>query len=255
VAACGSKDVALALALWPACAFDTSSASDPSDLPPISKPFDAAELECDHPDIHACYRFEMNLLDGSEFANDASLDSGAVTYSEGFDGLTLTTGASNDISVAEAKSLDVESLTVEVAVSLGVAPTTRAGVFDNDGQWGLFIYAPGRPHCTFAFTDAAGMAIASQEIIPLNTWTHVGCTYDRRTGRAFLYVNGEVKNQALLSTAGLNPNGITGSAIAGNAPSGDPLTGRLDNLRIWSTALDADSVADLAAVVTDASSD
>jgi hypothetical protein len=67
----------------------------------------------------------------------------------------------------------------------------------------------------------------------VNVWSHVACTYDGAMVRIFH--NGQQLNSAA-STGALLAGDGNGIAIGGNSPSGDPLLGDVDELRIWKIA-------------------
>ena len=71
--------------------------------------------------------------------------------------------------------------------------------------------------------------------LPLNTWSHLAATYDGATLR--LYVNGvQVASQAVTAPIGTSTGALT---IGGDALYGQYFAGRIDEVRIYNTALSA----------------
>ena len=205
---------------------DAASLPDALSLPDAAPPFCLAD-----PDLVGCYLFDGDGVDGSSVGADATLTT--VTFAGGVDGQAVVTHAGSLIRVAEHPGLDAQSLTLELWARPTSLPGTgaRAGLIDNDGQYGLFIYTGGEVRCSCAGQSVSYSSIAA------DVWTHIGCTYDPVVG-LILYVDG-------LSVATASGNGdpstagTGGLAIAGNSPAGDPLSGAIDNLRVWRRARDA----------------
>jgi hypothetical protein len=196
--------------------------------------FDLASPPCPvAPSLAACWRFEGDVFDGTANANNAT--SSLVTYAPGVSGMSLQLAVQSSVHAADSPSLDaVDALTMEIWVRPSELPTAglRAGLLDDDGQYGLFAYSAGEVRCSVAFTGLTGPA----NMLPIGAWTHVACSYDGATIR--LYKNGvEVAN--LAATGKLGTGSASGLAIGGNSPNGDPFIGGLDELRIWTTARSA----------------
>jgi hypothetical protein len=214
-------------------AVDPGDAQPPDAAPP--PPPDAAPPFCPpDPDLVGCYRFDGDGADQSPAGQDAQLS--AVSWAGGVVGSAVVTDAASLIRVAEHPGLDAQALTLELWVRPAELPTggARAGLIDNDGQYGLFVYAGGEVRCSCAGQLTSYLAIEAL------VWSHVACTYDPMVGMA-LYVGGVLRASA--PATGLpNTAGTGGLAIAGNSPSGDPLTGAVDELRVWRRARSAAEV-------------
>ena len=89
------------------------------------------------------------------------------------------------------------------------------------------------------FIPTPGVYLDVPNVLPLNTWTHVAFVYDPSSANAKVYINGI--NTTYTITAGsvstpitsLSNNVFVGKRIDGNYP----FNGKLDELRIWNTAL------------------
>ncbi len=184
------------------------------------------------PNLRACVRFDEDVAgtyaDESGFAN-------TVTHTNG----TLVPGVSNAAAhsaptahyeMADSASLDLTSaMTIEVWARLDSLPTSgRAGIIDNDGQYGLIIYPTEGLRCTNAIGQAPAV------VVPTGVWFHAACVWNGTM--MTVYIDGMPASATSLSgtmpTANTNPVGLLDTS-----PTFDePLDGAVDNLRIWSSA-------------------
>ena len=114
-----------------------------------------------------------------------------------------------------------------------IDPTTlpqtgaRAGLVDEDGEYGLFIYPSGVLYCSAGGATASSLTGA----IVAGTWQKVACSYDGTAVR--LSINDAVvattPNTAPVTTG--QPGGLS---IGSNSPSGDDFDGLVDDVRIFS---------------------
>ncbi len=196
---------------------------------------------CDrnNPSLVACYRFEGNAEDGSAYGNSGV--AAAVTYQTGVSGQAVHTVSGSDIAVLERASLDCTSaITIEVWVRPDSLPSTgRAGIVDNDGQYGLFIHPGGEARCSAggSWVVAAGAAVVGE-------WHHLACVYD---GAAISLYRDGTPVASLGQTGGIPTGGTTGLRIGLNNPTGDPFSGLIDGLRIWCVARAAADLCTVAA--------
>ena len=72
--------------------------------------------------------------------------------------------------------------------------------------------------------------------VQLNTWTHLAATFDAQTGTKTLYVNGVAA--ATTNTQQYVPTTTNNLFIGGSGNTGhsDRLTGRIDDVSLWSLA-------------------
>ncbi|MFZ7145607.1 MAG: LamG-like jellyroll fold domain-containing protein, partial [Bacteroidota bacterium] len=76
--------------------------------------------------------------------------------------------------------------------------------------------------------------------LTLGTWNHVACTYDAQTNLQSIYVNGVFVS----SVTALAPGSFGGGMILGKRVGNPSYPGAMDELRVWSRALDAQEIAD-----------
>jgi len=111
----------------------------------------------------------------------------------------LLDGYTAYIEIPDPEDIPVitEEFTVEVWVALGAYPKNMCPFVDHqrdvaDGYHTGYFFgldAWGRPTMRIA-TNGKEEAMIAEDIIPLNTWTHVACTYSMEEGIS-LYLNGE----------------------------------------------------------------
>jgi hypothetical protein len=196
---------------------------------------DAGPAFCDPADttLVACYRFDGDTKDGSAFKND--LTATGVSYVAGVSGKALSLSSTAKVTAPDTASLAVtNAMTIELWVRARTLPSTgRVGLIDDDGRFGLFVYAPGVPRATSPAPLDAPAALV------VGTWTHVAYTYDGAT--MTLYVNGTaVVKQTIAGKFG-TPSG-NGVAVGMNSPNGDILDGELDSLRVFRVARSATQI-------------
>jgi len=183
-------------------------------------------------DLAACYRFEGNVRDESRYAQDTSATD--VSYEAGVAGQAVHTRSGSAITVAESSSLD---FTIAMTLELWVRPSRlpsgddRAGLIDNDGQYGLFLYADGDVICT-----ASSSGPTAPQALVANRWTHLACVFDGSLSTVRLYVDGELRASEVVPLSTLMTSPSLGLTIGRNNPSGDSFTGEIDGLRLWRVA-------------------
>lgn len=205
-------------------------------------PFELADRDCDgladscsvdgdcaSQNLIVQYLFEQNVRDATPYANDA-IDVSGVSYAGGVGGEALVLGPSSGASLPRSESLAfTDALTLELWVQPSELPPSggRAGLFDDDGRYGLFITSLGELRCV------AGGASLSGGALTVDQWAHVACVLDAST--LTLWQDGHMRAQAPRA-GNLTAPGQSPPVIGGNAPSGDRFEGLLDNLRIWREA-------------------
>jgi hypothetical protein len=226
------------LAVVGACRFEHGSVG-PDATTPVVEPEPEPAVDgavaafCDplDPTLVACYQFERNTHDASGHQLDAT-DSN-IGYVDGKVGSAAQFSMTSAADVAESALLDVTTITIEAWIRPAVIPVagTRAGILDNNGQYGLFLHETGRLQCSMSNSPT----VVFEANVEADVWTHVACTYDGMT--TTLYVNGVV---GAASTGGgtIAATGTTGISLGSDNPpgAGSQLTGLIDEIRIFNVA-------------------
>lgn len=239
----GRVRLALLVALG-ACTFRThpetvprdgaaDDAIDATQVAADARPIDAAVPFCDPSDatLIACYQFDGTTDDASGHALNAS--SGGVTYVTGERGMAAHADTGTQMNVAESALLDPQAITIEAWIRAPLPGAGRAGIVDNQNEWGFFLQPGGA---------LQGIGLTSLANVPDSTWTHVAETYDGTTRH---YVNGVQVGASGGGGLALSSAGIDGISIAADNPpgAGSPLNGDIDQLRIYSVARTPEQIA------------
>jgi hypothetical protein len=194
---------------------------------------DAAPPFCDPSDttLIACYQFESTTADASGHGLDAS--STGVTYVMGKHGMAAHADGNTQMNVAENPLLDPPAITIEAWIRAPIPSSGRAGIVDNQGEWGFFLQPGGA---------LQGLGLTSTANVPDSTWTHVAMTYDGTTRH---YVNGVQVGASAGGGGPLSTSGVDGISIAADNPpgAGSPLDGDIDQMRIFSVARTPEQIA------------
>ncbi len=201
---------------------------------------------CDLPDstVQLCLDFEAADLglDSSAGHHDATVVGAVAMPRPPQEAAMLGTGAS--LHVAETTALDITgSITYEAWLNPSQRLASDIGVLDNNGQYALWMLSDGRVGC-----DIAGHYADSKGPLPLDSWTHVGCTYDSiQSKQITVYIDGSVSG-CYQTSAPIATSGSSGTVIGGN------FIGGVDNIHVLSRAVSPSEMCDHAGA-TDCSTD
>ncbi len=212
----------------------------PLDLPPppldlTSRP-DLLSTFCGEPNLLACFEFEDGANatiahDGTANHDDLTLTS-CSELGTGHAGGGLSVGAGSLAHANHNAAIDTAQITIEMWIKPTSLPATigsRAGLQDEDGAYGLFIYNPGVLTCSLA-----GITVSSnQNEVVTGAWQHVACTYDQQKVRVY-YNGNEIASQN--NTASVGGATTAGLCVGMNSPNGDNFVGLIDEVRIFSAA-------------------
>jgi len=254
--------LACAVGLAAGCSFDEGGFSEERDAAAkadaMARP-DAARADAQQPprpdatvvvpddcpddaDLVACWRFEVDEHPSQPWDDSAYGNHGTavnVSFIESMSGYALSVDATSSVKVPDSASLDVPAtLTMELWLRARTLPAVnRAGLVDDNGQYGLFLTAAGEVRCAIASTTVTGLAVE------VGKWTHLACVYDGVT--VTLYQDG-VAGASVFYSGAIATAPTDGIAIGQNSPSGDPLDGELDTVRIWRTPRTSDQLCEAA---------
>jgi len=214
------------------CGFHGAETSDARTIDAaIDAPDGAASTFCNPIDgLVACYEFEGNTNDATTNHLDALATN--VVFVAGQVGNAILLASNSAVNVAASSKFDVAQLTIEAWVNPTMLPAaTRASVvLAVNGQYALWINDNGTLSCDLH--GATRVTTAPTAVVATMAWNHVACTYDGAIGH--IYINGGLAGSH-------NGNGdltmnAPAMAIGSNSPSGSPLIGMIDQLRLMSVA-------------------
>ncbi|WP_211282671.1 LamG domain-containing protein [Amycolatopsis keratiniphila] len=112
------------------------------------------------------------------------------------------------------------------------------GVFDNPNACGKWVFEMAETDTDTPVASAAVSTLPAE----INTWVHLAGAYDRQTKKTWLYVNGKRVGDGTLN-ASWHASGAAqvGRGLTGGKPS-QFWTGRVDDVRLYTTALDKEWV-------------
>jgi hypothetical protein len=162
--------------------------------------------------------------------------SGAV-----FTGAATSDGYAYFSDVTGYQASAMSSATVELWIHPSGLPAAgaRAGVFDAQGAFSLFLYASQTGQVANAIRCDSGVAAWSTTSIQAGKWTHVACVFSTLQNKAHVetYIDG-VREGAVdgADSTSFKP-GASDVFIGANATDGaEPLDATIDGLRVWNVA-------------------
>ncbi len=185
----------------------------------------------------AAYSFEdgagTTLTDATGNGNTGTIRE--ATWTTGRNGKALQFDGVNDwVTIADVTALRLTSgMTVEAWINPTRADGWRTAIIkERAGDLAYALYSSGQDRPSMYLTNGSVQTTAAAAA---NTWTHLAATYDGSTLR--FYVNGTQTASAARSS------GLTASAgalrLGGNSIWSEWFAGRMDDVRIYSTALTA----------------
>lgn len=184
------------------------------------------------PNLRACIRFDEDVagtyVDGSGYANTVTHTNALLV--PGVTNAAAHSAPTAHYQMADSASLDLtNAMTIEVWARLDSLPAGgRAGIIDNDGQYGLILYPTEGLRCTNAIGQAPAV------VVPTGVWFHAACVWNGTM--MTVYIDGMPASATSLSgtmpTANTNPVGLLNTSPVFD----EPMDGAVDNLRIWSSA-------------------
>lgn len=190
----------------------------------------AAPICPDDPDLLACLAFDGDATDGSPHQH--AVTAVGLTLDDGVRGQAMVAGPGVDVTIGESPILDPPAeLTLDVWVRPAALPSTgqRAGLIDNNGQWGLFVHPGGDVICAVSTRSARASAM-----VAVGEWTRVVCVYD---GAELVIYGDGPRITGAAATGAIAQGGGDGTAFGRNGPTGDYFSGLVDEARIWSRAV------------------
>jgi hypothetical protein len=181
-------------------------------------------------DLRLCLRFEKTLED--ESLPPAHLVGEPLVYEAGPTGMAVRAGAESLVRADKDLGTVGKDFTAEAWVRVDRFPEAgqRAGVIDKQLHFGLFILPGGDVACT-----AYGATATAKGALTQGQWAAAACR--AQDGALTVWIDGVSRDQAsFLIPLSLGPEKLS---IGSNHPSGDPLYGLLDNVRVWTRARDA----------------
>lgn len=200
------------------------------------------------------WRGDGNGLDSAGGNNGVVLEDlsfGLGRVGQGF--LALTSGAS--LRIPASSTVDVgagEGLTIEAWIN-PANPALRSPIAewnDGSGSWGVHFWvapdAPGQLYANIVTSRGAWRQISTAAgLIESNVFQHVALTYDKASGRAALYKNGQIVAESILGSFTPLTSYDLYLGWRASGPPGDTGTflGVLDEVSLYNRALGTNEIA------------
>ena len=202
------------------------------------------------PGLAAAYAFDegvgTSVTDASGSGNTGAIGTATWSTAGRFGSALSFNGSGARVTVPDSASLD---LTTGMTLEAWVFPTAGGSAWRDviyKGQDDIYYLMSSSD----ADRPAAGGTFSGwlygTSAVPLNVWSHLAATFDGSTLR--LLVNGvQVASRPVLVPIGTSSGALT---IGGDALYGQHFAGRIDEVRIYNTALSATQIqADMATAV------
>jgi len=183
------------------------------------------------------------VYDASGNNNHGSLINGPKWTQGKIGGALQFDGVNDYVEVPDSESLDI---TKAITVGAWVYPRARQSVYDRDGivikggAYYLTITPSGKVAVHFYGLTSPGYHDSNQ-IVPLNQWSHIATTYDSATGKIRIYINGSLDREITTSGA-INPSTyVMGIGSEWNGRSRF-FNGLIDEVRIYNRALSPEEI-------------
>ena len=190
--------------------------------------------------------------DRSEHKNDATIHKGQRVEGKIGDAVELSGEAGGWVEVPDSPSLDI---TDEITLMCWVYPTeftdewfriivkTWAGDTAPWMAYGFYEFGGNNGKTGFIISVDNGtekrVGDATTSELPLNEWTHLAATYDG--SKMKLYYDGEVEVEGD-ATGKIDTNDVSVSIGRNSEGDREHYIGRVDEVAIWSIALDEDEI-------------
>ncbi len=192
----------------------------------------------------------LTALD-SEGGHDGTLLNGPAWVPGKLDTALDFDGSDDVVEVPQTSDLDLSTFTVAAWIRISTITTSQTILEKRDGAdlatVNYLLLAAG-DEITWAFYDGGWASFSTNTAnMEVDTWYHVAGTFDNSSGEGNVYVNGVL---LATGTTTKNPPLVPGTVRIGDSgcsTCGDEWNGSLDDVRIYSGALDAAAIAELAA--------
>lgn len=208
----------------------------PSGSPDAGSPDAAISQFCSptaNSDLVACFRFDNSVIDASGGGHTPTV--AVESYATGVTDAAFSFTSASDMLIAESAALDMPQLTIEMWLFVTAIGATDITVVDNNNQYELEVSTTAklRTRCSIGGTNHTVLGNAT---LTTGTFHHVAVTYDG--SQLALWIDGNLDNSTP-ATGTLATANTGGTFIGKDHTDSEFLTGRIDDLRIFSSARSA----------------
>ncbi|MEO8665356.1 MAG: LamG-like jellyroll fold domain-containing protein [Ignavibacteria bacterium] len=140
-------------------------------------------------------------------------------------------------SVPNSASLNITgSFTIEAWINPSSVTGSSKGIISKGGPLGTsLVYGLRLNGGKLHISTNGAVRLISKSIIPVNQWTHFVAKYDSSFGQFTFIINNALDTSSLI--AGAKPNSNSDSLYIGISGASTPFSGKIDELRLWNTAV------------------
>jgi hypothetical protein len=198
--------------------------------PPTQPPPAPPTIDCpDDNRLRLCMRFERNLR--NESPNDLMVNGDQISYESGLPGAgtAVRIGNGTDIRISNTGgAVNITTFTVEAWIRLDRLPAggDRATVVDRQGRYSMAVLPDGAVACG----NGPHRVVSPPGAVAAGVWLSLACTANNQ--EVAVWVDGTSRARA---DAGPNnaASNLGGLSIARTQTNDDPMSGLLDNVRLW----------------------
>ena len=199
----------------------------------------------------ALYELNGNANDTSNTYNGGAVD---VTYDDGaFDQAAVFNGSTSYINTGNVFSNNVSQITYSAWVYFDNLNTQNFIMFPDSGGgdgFGFFDYGNGNIYFQSDNTTNSNRGyISNSGLYSTNEWVHFAMVFDGtatgNSNRLKAYVNGNLLSLTFVGTIPSTTQSSSNNLLIGSRKDGNSLNGKIDQVRIFNTALSSSDITTL----------
>ena len=141
------------------------------------------------------------------------------------------------VSIPNSGSINITgSFTIEAWINPSSVTGVSKGIISKGGPLGTsLVYGLRLSSGKLQLSTNGAVRLISKSTIPVNQWTHFVAKYDTTFDQFTFIINNITDTTSTIS--GANPNSNTDSLYIGISGASTPFAGKIDELRLWNTAV------------------
>ncbi len=197
---------------------------------------DECLIDCDcGPALVSCYPLDTLpvAVDLGKASVDGTIEAGTGATAAAVVGMGYAINTGYYVEGDSSSLHDIRRFSLSAWVNPQSEPSTGSSVryiIDVQSQYGMWHAKSGELGCFFVDTNSNVITVSISGVLPVSTFSHVGCGYNGTTFR--LYVDGNVV-ASRNATGNVSTSDSDKLRIGSNSPSGSSFIGIIDHLKIF----------------------
>ncbi len=204
--------------------------------------------------VNAAGKWKLDEEAGATAAEDSSGNDNSGTLSTSMDPSTcwvagkvggglFFNGQDNYVDCGNDASLNItDAITIEAWVNIDPAASLPGYIISKnssaeDRQYAIYVAADKR----LVLVLNGAIRASSEDSISPGVWSHIAVTWDKISGQAQWYINGELSGTPGLYSTSLTPTDYTVN-LGRRKPDNYYFKGIIDDVRVYNVALNSDSI-------------